>query len=446
MLNVDLSPYAGKRVCVALSGGADSVALFFLFADNAEKLHISLSAVNVEHGIRGEESEEDTAFVKNLCERAGVPLFAYAANIPALARRNGRGVEEEARAFRKEAFANLIREGKADFVATAHHAGDNAESVLFNLFRGASLTGAGGIRAFVPVEGDRGIVRPLLSCTKEEICAFLAGRGEAWREDRSNADIAYTRNYLRREVLVPAKERFADCEKNLYAFSRMAREDDDFLYSLTEKYVREGREYVIEPGAPPPVLRRCCVRAFRRFGIEKDYTLAHIGAVCRLFRQESGAEADLPKGVKAVNDYGRVAVYKPEPPPAYCYPFGEGVFDCGRYILRIAKETAPAPFGSTSKRLYFDGGGLPQNAVIRPRAEGDVFKKFGGGSKKLKEFFIDEKIPARDRDFYPLVAAGKEIFAVCGLEISDKVRVTERSGAVFSVTLCERGEERCIKT
>ena len=110
MLNVDLSPYAGKRVCVALSGGADSVALFFLFADNAEKLHISLSAVNVEHGIRGEESEEDTAFVKNLCERAGVPLFAYAANIPALARRNGRGVEEEARAFRKEVFANLIKE------------------------------------------------------------------------------------------------------------------------------------------------------------------------------------------------------------------------------------------------------------------------------------------------------------------------------------------------
>lgn len=449
MMKIDLTPLAHRRVTVALSGGRDSVALFLYLKENAEKSDIRLSAVNVEHGIRGASSAEDTAFVRRLCEEAGVPLFCFSADIPALAEEKGAGIEETGRAFRREVFARLIRGGKTDLVATAHHAGDNAESVLFNLFRGASLTGAGGIRAFVPVEGCRGIVRPMLACTRREIDAFLSSRGAAWREDESNADTAYTRNFLRRRVLAPAEEVFPALAKNICAFSRAAREDDDYLYSLTDAYSEEGEEFVIRAGAPAPVLRRCCVRALRYFGAEKDYTSAHVEAMCALFGMESGAEADLPAGLKAVNDYGAVAVYRPEPPPRYSYAFGEGAFGCGKYILCIKRGTAPA--GAAGKALCFDGSRIPAGAVVRPREEGDVFRKFGGGTKKLKEFFIDRKIPARHRDTYPLIASGKEVFAVCGWEISDKVRLPRGADGsfsgpdIFTAVLYRRGEEECTK-
>ena len=451
-MKADLSLFAHRRVSVALSGGGDSVALFLLLRENAEKLDISLSAVNIEHGIRGADSLADTAFVKKLCGGAGVPLFCFEADIPARAAREGIGVEEAARAFRREVFFRLIREDKTDFVATAHHAGDNAESVLFDLFRGASLTGAGGIRYFVPVEGDRGIVRPLLACTKAEIMEFLAVRGASWREDASNADPAYARNFLRHKILAPAQQAFPACEKNLYAFSRAAREDDDFLYSLTDAYVEEGEEFYIRADAPRPVLRRCCVRAMQYFGIQKDYTSAHISAMCALLSKENGAEADLPAGVRAVLDYGRLAVYRPKTQASYSYPFAEGEFDCGRFILRLSAGKARAA-GNCLRVLYFDRSRLPSETVIRPRKEGDVFKKFGGGTKKLKEFMIDQKIPARMRGDYPLIAAGSEVFAVCGIEISDKIRVPrradgtiEKDGNVFTAVLYRRGEDICITT
>ena len=416
-------------MCVALSGGRDSLALFTFFAENAEKSDIALSAVHVEHGIRGEDSLADAAFVRALCEGARVPLFLFHADIPALAAAEGEGVEEAARRLRLQIFTRLIEEDKADFVATAHHAGDNAESVLFNLFRGASLTGAGGIRAFLPVRGDRGIVRPFLGCTREEIESYLLSRGARWREDASNADAAYTRNFLRHKVLAPAKERFPACERAVGAFSRAAREDDDYLFSLTDGYVREGEEFVIRP-APLPVLRRCCIRALRFFGIEKDYTSAHIDAMCALLEKESGAEADLPRGIRAVNDYGEICVFPARRDPVYEYPFGEGDFDCGGFVLSVRRGVSGGAEGE--KALFFDGRALPEDAVIRPRREGDVFKKFGGGSKKLKEFFIDKKIPARRRGLYPLIAAGKQVFAVCGLEIADSVRGERGADGDFS--------------
>ena len=158
-MRFDWTDLAGRRVCVALSGGGDSVALFFYLKEHAAEHGVTLSALNAEHGIRGGASLRDTAFVQELCAREGVPLFCFAADIPSLAAESGRGIEEEARLFRRACYEEVLRGDRADVVATAHHAGDNAESVLFNLFRGASLTGVGGIRAFVPVIGEKEIGR-----------------------------------------------------------------------------------------------------------------------------------------------------------------------------------------------------------------------------------------------------------------------------------------------
>lgn len=477
MLRADLSLYKNTRVCVALSGGADSVALLCLFCEEAPAYGIALSAVHVEHGIRGRESEEDAAFVRALCKEQGVPLRLVRADIPARAKEAGVGLEEAARLFRRGVFYRLLKAGAADYVATAHHAGDNAESVLLHLFRGAALTGAGGIRAFVPagaladgtdgvnevadgvnegVDGmnevadgpaaglpfaRRGLVRPLLACTKAEIVAYLRGRGRAWREDATNADTAYARNFVRRAVLGPAKEVFPAAEKNLYAFSRLAREDDDFLFTEAARILRRGRGgYAVAADAPRPLFLRACVLALRALGVQKDYTYANFQDVFALAEGKTGRRADLPCGVCAVKEYGQVVLYRPQA-AAGSYPLAEGVFGFGPFSVRAFRAPAPPAFsrGAFPRTLYLAGDA---EGELRLRREGDRFTPFGGGDRKLKEFFIDKKIPRRERDLLPVLAAGSRVLAVCGVEIAEQVKTDPaRPADVWVLETIYKGED-----
>ena len=431
-MKLSLSPktYRNKRICVALSGGGDSVALFYALQERAGEWNMSLSAINVEHGIRGESSRADTEFVKKLCERENIPLYCYSENVPRLAEEWGMSAEAAA----------------------------NAESVLFNLFRGSALTGAGGIRGFVnarelaaaispetraedaDILRGKGIIRPLLSVPKSEILACLRENKLEWREDESNADSSYTRNFLRREVLAPARERFPALDKALYNFSRAAREDDEFLYTLAEEYFTAGEVCFVSENAPKPLFLRACVLALRHFGVEKDYTLQNLRDICDIAEGENGKAADLPQGIVARREYGAVSFYRKEPPrTAPEYPFGEGEFAFGKLCVRVVQGKHPAESSSLRRTLYIDGARLPENCVLRTRKEGDVFQKFGSGTKKLKEYFIDEKIPQRLRGGIPLVACGKEVFAVCGVEISEKVKIGENAD-VYTILLTEKGE------
>ena len=467
-MKLSLSPktYRNKRICVALSGGGDSVALLYALKERAGEWNMSLSAVNVEHGIRGESSRADTAFVKKLCGKENIPLTCYSEDVPRLAEEWGMGAEAAARAVRYRIFLDILRQDKADYIATAHHAGDNAESVLFNLFRGSALTGAGGIRGFVnawelaaaispetraedaEILRGKGIIRPLLSVPKSEILACLRENKLEWREDESNDDPAYTRNFLRQEVLAPARERFPALDKALYNFSRAAREDDEFLYTLAEEYFTAGEVCFVSENAPKPLFLRACLLALRHFGVEKDYTLQNLLDICAVAEGENGKAADLPRGIVARHEYGAVSFYRKEPPrTALEYPFGEGEFAFGRLCVRVAKGKHPAESSALRRALYIDGARLPEGCVLRTRKEGDVFQKFGSGTKKLKEYFIDEKIPQRLRSGIPLVACGKEVFAVCGCEISDKVKLDGRSENIFTIVLFEKGESyKCIRT
>ena len=418
---IDLTPYRNKRVCVALSGGGDSVALFDYLLAHAGEYGITVSAVNVEHGIRGESSRADSDFVRDLCASAGVPLLFYEVRVPETAALAGEGIEERARAERLRIFREILSEDRADFVFTAHHAGDNAESVLFNLFRGTAGAGAGGIRGCVFVSENKQIVRPMLGIGKGEILDYLQERELAYRNDETNDDISYARNFIRHEVLAPAERMFPQYQKRIYDFSRAAREDDDYLTALAAKEISfRGNEAYIPVGLPAPVFRRCVFLAIRKLGREKDYTSAALPALFSLEKADNGKKVSLPFGLTAVKDGGKIAVYRADKAELPEYPFGEGEFLFGNRILRIEQVPLPAHFGGA---LYADADKFPEGCVIRKRKEGDVFFKFGGGKKKLKEYFIDKKIPERERDFYPLVTKGQEVYAVCGAEISDLVKL-----------------------
>ena len=480
-MDIDLSPWRGRRVCIALSGGGDSVALFDWCVRHAAANSITLSAVHVEHGIRGSASQQDAAFINTLCARACVPLFCFAEDVPALAAVWGTGLEEAGRRVRYARFCKLLAEDRADVVFTAHHAGDNAESVLLNLFRGASLAGAGGIRAFLPAEelcarfapefltarpgapvldppaapeflsasvsasvaapslAGKGVARPMLALPKTEIEAYLAARALTWRTDESNADPSFARNFVRTAVLAPAKQRFPAAERHLYAFSRLAQEDEAFLSSLAAACLtrQEDGSFRIPQETPRPLFFRACARAFRALGAE-DASLSSFQAAASLIGARSGAERDLPCGVRAVREYGAVVLFRPAPAADYAYPFAEGEFACGAYTVRIEAGGVPKKECGLMRPLCFDAAALPRGCLLRPRRAGDTFTKFGGGTKKLKDWLIDRKIPRRLRDL-PVIACGGTVYAVCGAEISEQVRPGENASPC-TITIYRQGE------
>ena len=484
-MDIDLTPWRGRRVCIALSGGGDSVALFDWCVRHAAANSITLSAVHVEHGIRGSASQQDAAFINTLCARACVPLFCFVEDVPALAAVWGTGLEEAGRRVRYARFCKLLAEDRADVVFTAHHAGDNAESVLLNLFRGASLAGAGGIRAFLPAEelcarfapellavspaspeflsapltggaraerlasvgggasgvslAGKGVARPMLALPKAEIEAYLAARALTWRTDESNADTSFARNFVRAAVLAPAKQRFPAAERHLYAFSRLAQEDEAFLSSLAAARLtrQEDGSFRIPQETPRPLFLRACARAFRALGAE-DASLSSFEAAASLIGARSGAERDLPCGVRAVREYDAVVLFRPAPAADYAYPFAEGEFACGAYTVRIEAGGVPKKERGLMRPLCFDAAALPQGCLLRPRRAGDTFTKFGGGTKKLKDWLIDRKIPRRLRDL-PVIACGGTVYAVCGAEISEQVRPGENASPC-TITIYRQGE------
>jgi len=228
----------GDRVCAAVSGGADSVALLLLLhAANAllrNALGVGLSAVHVHHGLRGEEADADLEFVRELCLRLEVPLHVHHASVPErVARSREAGepetTEEAARGLRYECFAKLIAEGHADSVFTAHTLDDQAETVLMKLLRGAWTEGLSGIYPMVqvPNAGRPGkIVRPLLAVRRAELEEFLRAQGQLWRTDSSNADEAFTRNRVRHHLLPVLREYNPAIGQALANLAELARDDE----------------------------------------------------------------------------------------------------------------------------------------------------------------------------------------------------------------------------
>ncbi len=234
---MDFKAFFKKRLCVAISGGVDSTALLHYLKNLENDYDFILSAVHCEHGIRGEDSKEDMRFVQKLCADYGVVCYTFEEDCLEKSKREKVSLETAARDFRRACFASLLQEGKADFIVTAHHLQDQAETVLFRLARGSGLTGARGMQ-----EIDGGYLRPFLSWSKEKILAYAKEHGLAHREDCTNFQMDATRNILRLEVLPRLENAVAGASENLARFAHLAAQDDAFLYRLAEELWRMQAE------------------------------------------------------------------------------------------------------------------------------------------------------------------------------------------------------------
>jgi len=222
----------GDRICIAISGGADSVALLLaVHAANTAKrdaLGVGLSVVHVHHGIRAGEADTDQQFVEDLCSRLDIPLHVHRANIPERVAKTGETIEEAARNVRYEFFASLIATGEADSILTAHTLDDQAETVLMKLLRGAWTEGLSAIYPVVEISSTRPgrILRPFLNTRRAEIEAYLRRLNQPWREDSTNTDTAYTRNRIRHELMPQLREYNPSLDQTLANLAQLAREEE----------------------------------------------------------------------------------------------------------------------------------------------------------------------------------------------------------------------------
>ena len=233
----------GERVAVACSGGADSVALLHIMAELRQTLGIVLSVAHFHHQIRGAEADLDQQFVKELAARLQVDFSSGLGNAPQHAAQNKISLETAARELRHQWFAELIKEGKIDKIATAHTLDDQAETVLMRILRG---TGARGLAGIAPTHKAKHLVRPLLATSRHEVEAYLKAKGQAWREDSSNLDLGHTRNRVR-HTLLPLLERDFNpsIRQTLADLAEVAQAEDEYwsneLSSLLPRLIHEGK-------------------------------------------------------------------------------------------------------------------------------------------------------------------------------------------------------------
>ena len=355
------------------------------------------------------------------------------------AKRDKESLETAARNFRYESFRQLIEQGKADYIATAHHQNDEAETALFRLARGTSL---GGMSAMQEENGY--LLRPFLKWSKREILGYIAQNGLSYREDKTNLETDATRNKIRLEILPKLEEAVPGAMENIAKFTALAHEDDLLLCELAKCLLQPTDEgFEVAFSDKKPLFTRACLMAFKGLGLEKDYTSAHLEGVFLLQSSERGAGINLPKGIRAEKGIGSVCIYIPKeeeyPPLGEEKDFAIGVFDGGMYEVTVSLGM-PIDEDGEWKTLRLDGDKV-QNSLFRFRKDGDKMKTFGGDTKTLKKLFNEKKLPVQERGYLPLIADKEsgEVYAVCGVEISEKVKVDESTKKVLYISLRRRG-------
>ncbi len=442
----------GDHVITGVSGGADSVCLLFVLVLLQDELDLKLTAVHVDHQLRGEKAREDAAFTEQLCKKWKVAYRQYSYPVGDIAAKRGISVEEAGRQVRYECFETVRAASHGDKIAVAHNEDDQAETVLMNLVRGSGLKGLGGI----PPVRER-IVRPLLGTKRSQIEAFLAEQGIAYRTDQTNFEDDYTRNKLRLHVLPYLKKEINNqVVTHISESSEIIQQADAYIWKEAEKAdaahvcdTGKGRllNQSLQTGEAEIIQNYVILKELRGVaGTQRDLTAVHIRAVSGLFDKQTGRKVTLPYGITAERTYEGIEIRKEQQAPE-C--------DAGVLALPVPPEGSVCVPGSNTvlttcveKRggseiipeneytKWFDYDIIKGDLQLRTRLPGDYFMlNKDGGRKKLKLFFRDQKIPREKRGQMLLLAEGSHVLWIPGYRISAYYKVTEQTENILKVQL-----------
>lgn len=432
----------GEKVIIGLSGGMDSVCLFHILKD----LGVSLEAVHVNHQIRGEEAKRDEQFVKNLCARYNIPFHGYRYDVPKISREKHLSEEEAGRMVRKEAFARVMKEQGAGYVALAHHGNDRAETFLFHLSRGTGVKGLGSMK---PVQGT--IIRPLLWAERKEIEQYVQEKGYEFVEDATNSQTEYTRNKIRHEIIPALEEINPRCIPHICGAAEKLSAVSAYIDREAEKLCRlsavmYGQEVQIlklafEQGDEVlriPVLQKCVEYLS---GSLVNITEEHLEKLGALFAMQTGKEIHLPYGITAVRTYEGIRMFfreeKGQTEPVEIT--GEGTYDFDGVTFRVSVEAWDESkiFPIKNYTKCFDYDKIKDKVFLRTRESGDYLEiNKNHGKKSLQDYLVNEKVPKEERDQVVLLACGNHILWVVGKRISEYYKVTKETKKVLKVQVC----------
>jgi len=405
-----------ERVLAGVSGGADSVALLMMLLDSG----VQVTAVHVNHGLRGERSDGDEQFVRELCRERNVPLLVFRANPP-----QNPG-EDWARQVRYGFFREAAEQTGVRAIALAHHRDDQAETLLLHLIRGAGLNGLCGMAADTDMDGLR-ILRPLLHVSRQELREMLTAAGQPWREDDSNADMRYLRNALRGDILPRLEQLIPGTAARLASTAELLREDAAVLDSLTETFLSQHASGLSLPMqallAQPAAMRKRIVRAWWQQsagnrGTEQSLSAAQTEALTALIGAMASSRCNLPQGWHGQAGWTHVHLV---PPDAQ-----NNAAECPLMtseLLRI--EPFNGDPGDGRQQQAFPRSMLPE-LTVRSRRKGDWIRPFGStGSQSLQDYLVNRRVDAPFRDRVPLICRGSEVLLAGGVGAGNVPRVND---------------------
>ncbi|MBZ4646738.1 MAG: tilS [Clostridia bacterium] len=445
----------GDKIVVGVSGGPDSVCLLHVLNLLKDEYQIKLYAAHLNHQLRGQAAEQDAAYVKELCEKLQVPVYIKSVDIRQLSKERAISEEVAGREERYAFFFKIARQVGARKIAVAQNMNDQAETVLMRFIRGTGLEGLSGIK---PVRED-GVVRPLLETDREAIEQYCQENGLNPRLDETNLKSIYTRNKIRLD-LIPyiIKEHNSGFIQTAAKTAELIREDNDFIKdfvnNMIEKQLRADSKGIYIPvtfllNQHLAIQRRVIRKAIDILkGNTANIEYKHIEEIVQMVNGKNtgkniGKALDLPEGLRMEIVYNDVYLFRKgdsdKKNNSFYYPLK---LDQQIFIKEINMTvTAYVSAKENLKNIElndftkaFDYNVINEEIYIRNRLPGDKFTPLGmDGTKKLKDFFIDLKVPRNKRDKVPIVATDKDILWVVGYRINDKYKCTNKTADVLII-------------
>jgi tRNA(Ile)-lysidine synthase len=465
----------GTRVAVAVSGGADSVALLRILESLANELGITLIVAHLNHSLRGSESAADAKFVESLARERNLRFVQRTEDVAAVARREGWNLEDAGRRLRHRFFGQLVAEGIADQLAVAHTADDQAETLLAHLMRGTGMTGLAGIH---PVAGP--VVRPLLEMRRQDLRDYLRSLNQQWREDSTNSDTRRMRARIRKDLLPLIERDFSPAiVAHLNELARFAREEEEFWTAFVEErfqaLTRKGDEGVriassdllaphhllkkiphenssalkvsaqAEQTAAP--LRTVTERLIRRIyeavqGDRRELSAKHVEQIIHLAHHlKSGHAAELPRGIVVRREFGELIFARVHNVASRPGKETAERANAYQYEVRLPlSETSSVTVAELGKRLSLnlidwpcaqsdtirdiqalDADLLRSPLILRNWRPGDSFRPRGRrDERKLKQMLQAERVPASQRGTWPVLESGGQVVWALGMAPADE--------------------------
>ena len=423
-------PPGGGRILCAVSGGRDSMCLLHYLWKLGERENFTVAAVHMDHGQR-DTARRDVFFVQNFCRERRIPCVTERVSVPDMARKWGVGIEEAGRRLRYETFARAAQLTGADRIATAHHAGDQAETVLLNLLRG---TGPEGLAGIPPVRGN--IIRPLLATSRQEIEAYLGENGIDHTEDETNQDTTMTRNRLRLTIMPLLKELYPGAEQSICRTAQILRREEECWQEQVRAVLPE-RGAVVPCGALlrlPYALRLRAMRALvERMSVgRKDFAAVHYEAMEALLHSGEGM-LSLPGGVVAMRrgdefflEMARQAPAAAELPPE---PIRWGEYT-------VAREIKPRSYVPERNEMALNCCILRERLTVGVCRPGDGLKLPGSrGRRSVKRLCAERNIDPAERGLLPAFYAGERLAAMWPLGVDEEFLPRETDGEMIIIKI-----------